>query len=155
MIKEQVKLIWDSVFHPSQTDCLQSQVIRQAISGFTATVVDLSIFKGLLTLGVWVLLAAFFSSTISIIVNFNITRFYVYGHLSEQKTKTPIVQFVYYILTVSVSLGMVLVILQIFSVRMGYDPLLVKICAIPVVFIWTVVSGRYIVFRRTRKKPPS
>jgi putative flippase GtrA len=147
MLQEQFKDIFRSLWHPAQSDPLKAQAIRQVASGFAATIVDLLFFKIGLIFGVNVLIAAFFSASLATVVNFLITRYYVFGHVSEQKIRA-LAQFALYIPAVLVSMGLTQLILLVFNIWIGFDPMLVKIAAIPVVYIWTVICGKYIIFKR-------
>ncbi|MDR2443870.1 MAG: GtrA family protein [Deltaproteobacteria bacterium] len=150
MLKRLFELV-NSLLRPDKSDNIKGQAFRQIISGFTATVVDLAVFKLELILGVNVLLAALVSAGASTLVNFTITKYYVYSQVDRQKKRTRW-QFILYIFTVLVSIGLTQLILLIFSIKHGFDPFLVKIGAVPFVYIWTVLSGKYIVFNKYSKE---
>jgi putative flippase GtrA len=146
MLKGLFRLI-SSLLKPDKSDNIKGQAARQIISGFAATVCDLTVFKIGLTLGINVLIAALIAAAASTVVNFTITKFYVFSQVDRQKKKTRI-QFILYIFTVLISVGLTQVILIIFNIKLDIDPMLVKIGAVPFIYIWTVLSGKYIVFNK-------
>ena len=141
-----IKRIWDSVLHPGETDNLQSQAIRQTLSGGAATIVDLLVLQLGLALSIPVLLAALMSNSLASFVNFVIIRHYVYGQTERQK-KSVWTQAVLYVPAVLVSMGLIQLSLLILSVWLGFHPMLVRIfVCIPVVFCWTLISGKFLIF---------
>jgi putative flippase GtrA len=149
MLKGLIELA-NSLLRPDKSDNIKGQAFRQIISGFTATVCDLAVFKIGLIFGVNVLVAALLSAAASTVVNFTITKYYVYSQVDRQK-KGIKSQFVLYIFTVLVSVGLTQLILLVFNIKLGFDPMLVKVGAVPFVYIWTVLSGKYIVFNKYSK----
>lgn len=117
------------------------------VSGGVATLTDLILFKLFLLLAVSVLPAAVISGTAGTVLNFFGTRYYVYGETDKQKIK-PWTQFALYIPAALISLGIIQVILLIFHLWLGFDPLLVKVAGVPIVFAWTVFNGKYIIFNK-------
>jgi putative flippase GtrA len=136
-----------NLLRPDKSDNIKGQAVRQIISGLTATLSDLAVFKLGLTLGIKILIAALISAVVSTVVNFSITKYYVFGQINRQKKRTR-TQFIIYIFTVLVSVGLTQLILFIFSIKFGFDPMLVKVAAVPFIYIWTVLSGKYIVFNK-------
>jgi hypothetical protein len=51
-----------------------------------------------------------------------------------------------YVPTVLVSVALTQLILAIFSLWLGFGPMPVKMAAVPVVYVWTVFSGKCLVF---------
>jgi putative flippase GtrA len=143
--------IFESVFFPRRYDSLESQVIRQALSGATATSLDLLSFYIAITLGVHPMVAAVISIVVGLSTNFTITKFYVIGEVKIQKKKTWF-QFFIYVLCAMVSLLIVQIFLLIFNVILGFYAFYVKLVTVPVVFIWTVFISRYVVFNKISKK---
>jgi putative flippase GtrA len=150
MFKKLVELA-SNLLRPDKSDNIKGQAFRQILSGFTATVCDLAVFKIGLDYGLNVLVAALIAMAASTVVNFTITKYYVYSQVERQK-KGIKYQFALYIFTVLVSVGLTQLILLIFNIKLGFDPMLVKIGAVPIVYIWTVISGKYIVFNKYSKE---
>jgi putative flippase GtrA len=144
MLKSLASLI-SSLLSPDKSDNIKGQAVRQILSGFLATITDLAVFQVCLKLDIKVLAAALIAQTFSAVVNFIITKFYVFGHVDRQKKKSR-VQFILYIFTVLVSIGLTQLFLLIFSLWLGFEPMLVKIISVPFIFIWTLFCGKYIVF---------
>jgi putative flippase GtrA len=150
IILRSVRSILSDLFNPNKSDNIQGQAVRQVVSGAVSTLADLICFKLFLVLGLPVLLAALCSVVLAGTINFCITRRYVFGQV-ERQNKSLRIQFLFYIPTVLVSAGLTQLILVVFNVWLGFGPMLVRISAVPVVYVWTVLSGKYIVF--TKKKP--
>jgi putative flippase GtrA len=146
MFKRLFELL-NSLIRPDKSDNIKGQAFRQIISGFTATAADLAVFKLELILGVQVLEAALVSAGVSTLVNFTITRYYVFSQVDRQKKQLKL-QFLLYIFTVLVSVGLIQLILFVFNIKLGFDPFLVKIGAVPFVYVWTILSGKYFVFNK-------
>jgi SAM-dependent methyltransferase len=83
--------------------------------------------------------------------NFFLARHYVIGEPDRQLRSLP-AQFAAYAATGLVSLAVVQILLLVFNVILEFDPFLVKIASVPVVFAWTVLSSRHLVF--TKGPPP-
>jgi putative flippase GtrA len=140
--------LMSNLLSPNKSDNIKGQAVRQIISGLTATLCDLAIFQLGLSIGINIFAAALISMTISTVVNFTITRYYVYSQVDRQKRAVKS-QFLLYIFTVLVSVGLTQLILLIFSINLGFDPMLVKIGSVPFIYLWTLLSGKYIVFSKT------
>ncbi|MDR2442393.1 MAG: GtrA family protein [Deltaproteobacteria bacterium] len=149
MLISWLRLIVDSIFRPSASDSLKSQAIRQVVSGAAATAADLIVFKIGLILSIPVPCTALISGFSGAVINFLITRHYVFGHIDKQK-KGVWTQFAMYIPAVLVSMGLTQLILLVFHLWLNFDPMLVRIAAIPVVYVWTVLCGKYIIFNRRK-----
>jgi putative flippase GtrA len=143
-----VGFILNSLTHPGQDNSLKAQAVRQVLSGTTATLMDLVSFKIALILGVHPMIAAVISFCFGTATNFTITRYYVFAEVERQRKRTS-AQFVIYLLTCFVSLGIVQAFILVFHFQLGLDPLLAKVLAIPVMFVWTVLSGRFLVFDKS------
>lgn len=139
--------LMSNLLSPNKSDNIKGQAVRQIISGLTATLCDLAIFQLGLSIGINIFAAALISMTISTVVNFSITRYYVYSQVDLQKRSVKS-QLILYIFTVLVSVGLTQLILLVFSINLGFDPMLVKICSVPFIYIWTLLSGKYIVFSK-------
>lgn len=124
---------------------MAAQAVRQTLSGAITTSLDLLVFQIGLCAGVPVLVSALLSFCVAVITNFCITRYYVFGDVKRQR-KSFRTQFFIYLPLCLVSLALTQVILIIFNLHLGWPPLLVKIMAVPVVLLWTVIAGRFIVF---------
>jgi putative flippase GtrA len=119
-------------------------------SGTVATLTDIAGFKLGLVAGIEVLTAALLAMTLSSLVNFVITRFYVFGQIVRQR-KGWWAQLLMYVPAVLVSIALTRLILYTLSVRGGFDPMLVKIfVAVPAVFVWTFLSGKLLIFDKRR-----
>ncbi|MDR1309370.1 MAG: GtrA family protein [Deltaproteobacteria bacterium] len=134
-----------SLLRPDRSDNLRGQATRQIVSGLLATLADLAVFKLGLVLGLKVLVSALVSAAVATVVNFMFTRHFVFGQVERQR-KGPWTQFALYVPTVLVSVALTQLILSVFSLWLGLDPMLVKVAAVPVVYVWTVFSGKYFVF---------
>jgi putative flippase GtrA len=139
--------IFESIFHPGKDKSLKAQAVRQILAGAATTVVDILIFKLCISAGVHPLVAAVISFCGALLTSFTLTRWYVFGDVREQKKKTA-VQLVIYTLVSLVSLGIAQIFLLVLHFHFMLDPVLVKIMSVPVVFVWTIVSGRFIVFNK-------
>jgi putative flippase GtrA len=148
-----IRDVLDSLLRPSQSAGLQAQATRQALSGSVATGVDLLTFKLGLAVDLTPALAATFSSAAGASVNFLITRHYVYGGVDQAKKAWT--QFLLYVPAVLISLGLVQLMLAVFHLWLGFPPMPVKIASVPVVFVWTVLSGKYLIFNRRRLELPN
>jgi putative flippase GtrA len=119
-------------------------------SGAVATLTDIAGFKIGLVAGIEVLTAALLAMTLSSLVNFVITRLYVFGQIERQR-KGWLVQLLMYVPAVLVSIALTRLILYALSVRGGFDPMLVKVfVAVPAVFLWTFLSGKLLIFDKRR-----
>jgi putative flippase GtrA len=138
-------------FHGGMPPCgenpsIVAQSVRQALSGSLATLVDLSSFQAALWIDINIFLAAFFSFCLALLTNFFVSRNYVYGNVTDYKySRTK--QFFLYIFAAFLSLGIIQIFLLIFAVYLMTPPLLAKILALPPVFIFTLLSGRFLIFR--------
>jgi SAM-dependent methyltransferase/putative flippase GtrA len=124
-----------------------AQAVRQALAGLIATSADVGVFKLCLMAGIHPMLAAVASFAAGTSTNFCLTRHYVIGEVRRQVRSLP-VQFAAYLATGLVSLGIVQALLLVFHVLLGFDPFHVKLASVPVVFVWTVTSSRFLVFRK-------
>jgi putative flippase GtrA len=145
MIISLVSFILDALVHPKNDSSLKAQAVRQILAGAFTTVLDLLSFKLCLIFGIHPMVAAVISFCVGVLSNFILTRVYVIGDVAKQKKK-PQFQLAIYVAACLVSLGIVQVFLLIFHFHFKLDPFVVKIMAVPVVFIWTVLASRYIVF---------
>jgi putative flippase GtrA len=87
-------------------------------------------------------------------VNFFLTRHYTIGE-PEKQDRGITVQYLAYVCTGFVSLAIVQAMLWGFHLVMGFDPFHVKLASVPVVFVWTVLSSRFLVFTKKRAASPS
>jgi putative flippase GtrA len=146
-----VKQITESLRHPADNNTLKAQVIRQMASGAIATLTDIISFKLGLLIGLHILLSSLLGLSMGAVVNFIITRHYVYGQIERQKKKAS-TQFLLYIPTVLVTICITQLIMLILCVKLGFDPMLVKVfVAVPLVFLWTLLSGKYLIFNKRPK----
>jgi putative flippase GtrA len=146
-----LKYVLNSIIHPRYDNSIKAQAIRQFLSGCVATLCDFFIFWFYITIELDPLLAAICSASASLVVNFFITRYYVIGEIHKQ-TKTVGAQFLVYVGTALVSLAIFQILLLVFHYWLDFDPLYVKIASIPVVYIWTLLSSRFIVFNKNNNK---
>lgn len=142
-----LKFIVNSLVQPSQYKSMPSLGLRQVVSGAATTIVDLVVFQAALWLALPIWVAATNSFICAVLINFCITRFYVFGETKRQR-KPVRIQAILYIIASLVSLAIIQVVLYVFAVRLGWPPLPVKIMAIPVVFGWTLFAGKYLVFNK-------
>jgi putative flippase GtrA len=140
-----------SIFRPSQNQRFGSQFVRQILSGALATSVDLLVFHIGLAWSLSAQAAALISVFSGAVVNFLITRYYVFGHIQEQK-KDILTQITFYIPAVLVSLGLTQLIIYVFHNQLGWNPMLVRAGAVPVVYLWTVLCGKFIIFNKAQSK---
>lgn len=141
-----LKRITKSLSRPAECQTLKDQAIRQAASGAAATLADISAFKLCLVIGLHVLIAALISMTLALLVNFAISRRYVFGEVELQK-KRAMVQLALYVPAALAAIGLTQLVLYVFNMRLGMDPMLVKIfVAVPLVFLWTLLCGKYLLF---------
>lgn len=143
-----IRFVVDRIYSQTENISICLQVLRQILSGALATLTDVIMFQVSLWLGVQVMVAAVISWVFALVVNFCVTRYYVFGQIEKQKFNW-LFQFLMYIPAALVSLGIIQVMLFVFVIKIGYHPLLVKILSIPVVFVWTVCSSRYLVFKKS------
>jgi putative flippase GtrA len=140
----------DNLLHPANSQTVEAQVVRQMASGTVATLTDIAGFKLGLVAGIEVLTAALLAMTLSSLVNFVITRLYVFGQIERQR-KEWWAQLLMYVPAVLVSIALTRLILYALSVRGGFDPMLVKVfVAVPAVFFWTFLSGKLLIFDKRR-----
>ncbi|MDR1080041.1 MAG: GtrA family protein [Deltaproteobacteria bacterium] len=139
-----------AVFRPSEDRSIEAQAVRQVLAGLVATLADLSVFRGCLALGLHPMVCAVASFVVGTTVNFYLTRHYTIGE-PEKQNRSVGLQYVAYMGTGIVSLAIVQAMLGGFHLVMGFDPFHVKIASVPVVFVWTVLSSRFLVF--TKRKP--
>lgn len=140
----------ESLLHPRRNGALKDQAVRQMASGAVATLADLCVYKMLLMASAHVLLAALIAVFSGAAVNFTITRYYVYGEVGRQSLPAKI-QMLLYAPAVAVAIGITQLILYLLSVRRGLDPMLVRIfVCVPVVYFWTLLSGKYLIFNKRR-----
>jgi putative flippase GtrA len=137
--------IYESLFHPHKNETIEAQFIRQILSGTATTLVDLISFYLSIKLGIHPMLAAILSFILAVSTNFTIGKFYVIGGVTKQKKKT-LSQFILYTIYALISLGIVQFFLLLFHIFMNFDPLYVKIASVPIVFVWTLIVTRYLVF---------
>jgi putative flippase GtrA len=135
----------NSLIYPKKDNSLKAQAVRQLFSGGIATLVDILIFKLCVVSGIYPMIAAVISFCLALLTNFTLSRYYVFGEVDRQKKK-PAYQLLIYIPVSFVALGIFQMFLLVFYVYLGMDPVLVKIISVPVVFIWTIISSRYIIF---------
>lgn len=117
------------------------------LSGTVATGIDLAVFQLSLWAGWAIPKAATISFCFAVVVNFILSRLYVYGNVDKQKHLAR-TQFIFFVLAAFVSLGLTQLMLLILAIHLGLLPILAKILAVPVVFIWTLLAGRYLVFSK-------
>jgi putative flippase GtrA len=157
MFQRAINLVFGLMSH-KRTDDIRGQTFRQIISGSMATAADLLVFKLCLVLGVHVLWAPVVASTVGMLVNFVVTRHFVYGETERQK-KSAWLQFALYAPSAAVSIALTQLILLVFSVILSFDPMVVKIVSVPLVFVWTLLSGKYLIFTKKKKtgddEPPA
>jgi putative flippase GtrA len=139
--------IFFSVFRPSENRSVESQAIRQALSGCLITLLDLLVFQSFIWLGLHPMAAAVVSFIIVVITYFLVTRYYVFGEVRDQK-KSVLFQFLVYLSSALLSLGVIQLFLLVFFVWLGFDPLLVRIAAIPFVFALTFFAGKFLIFQK-------
>jgi putative flippase GtrA len=85
-------------------------------------------------------------------VNFSLTRHYTVGE-PEKQDRGVLAQYAAYLAMGLVSLAAVQAMLGVFHLVMGFDPFLVKLASVPVVFVWTVLASRFLVFTKRRPAP--
>ncbi|MDR1166477.1 MAG: GtrA family protein [Deltaproteobacteria bacterium] len=144
------RFIWASLFSPSRDSGVKAQAVRQIFSGAIATGADLLVFQSAIRLGFHPSLAAVFSFVVVASTNFTITRFYVIGETRVQ-TKPLAAQYPLYIATALVSLAIIQLFILVFYVYAGLAPILARIIAIPFVFIFTLLVGRLLVFKKAER----
>ena len=143
-----VKRIIESLLHPAENDALKDQAIRQMASGAVTTLADIGAFKIGLLSGLHVLVASFFAMALAIVINFAITRRYVFGEIQRQR-KGALVQFLIYVPAALVSIGLTQAVLFLFCVKMNLSPMPIKVLvAVPLVFLWTLFCGKYLIFNK-------
>jgi putative flippase GtrA len=130
---------------PSKDNSLKAQAFRLVLAGGAATLVDLSVFKLCVVMGLHPMLAAVVSFCLAFLTNYFLTRHFVFGEVAKQRKKTSAQVFIYF-LTCLVSLGIAQAFILLFHFRLGFDPFWAKVLSVPVVFVWSVISGRFIVF---------
>ncbi|MDR1520300.1 MAG: GtrA family protein [Planctomycetota bacterium] len=143
----ELKSIRNLLSNPKWNSPGAARALRQAVSGSCSTAADLLAFQSLLWIGVPVLLAALISFCLAFAVNFCGMRHYVHGEVEKQR-KNVVAQLVLTFLASLVSLSFIEGMLMLFSLRLGWPPLLVKILALPPVFVWTLFAGRFIIFNK-------
>jgi ubiquinone/menaquinone biosynthesis C-methylase UbiE/putative flippase GtrA len=140
-------IVLRAVFRPSEDRSIEGQAVRQLLAGLAATLADLSIFRLSLALGLHPMWCAVSSFAASVTVNFFLTRVYAIGE-PERQDRGIAVQYAAYVATGLVSLAIVQLMLGVFHLRMGFKPFNVKLASVPVVFVWTVLSSRFLVFTK-------
>lgn len=140
-----ISFILDALINPRNDGSLKAQAVRQTLSGAVATSLDLITFKLCLIFGIHPMIAAVISFCVSVSSNFIITRYYVFGEVRRQKKKSTL-QLVIFVAASLVSLGILQLFLLIFHFHFGLDAFFVRIITVPVVYIWTILATRYIIF---------
>jgi putative flippase GtrA len=138
--------VQESLCLPARNCSVAAQSVRQALSGSLATLVDLSSFQLILWLGVNIFLSAFFSFILALLTNFFIGRNYVFASTGKHE-HTCFKQFIVYSFSAIITLGVIQLFLLVFTVYLMFPPILAKILALPPVFVFTLLSGRFLVFR--------
>jgi SAM-dependent methyltransferase/putative flippase GtrA len=142
--------VFRSLARPGEDRSIEAQAVRQALAGLFATAADLGTFRLGLALLLHPMACATASFAVGTTVNFFLTRHYVIGEPARQKRSLP-VQYLTYVATGLVSLAIVQILLLVFHLLLGFQPFHVKLASVPVVFVWTVLSSRFLVFV---KRPP-
>jgi len=138
-----LRFVWESLRHPSRDGTLAAQAVRQGLSGSVTTLTDLAVFQLCLWGGLAIWLSAAVSFVFALLANFLGMRWYVFGDVARQR-RNKASQAALYILVALSSLGIIQAWLWVFAVRAGFPPLLVKAAGVPVVFLWTVLAGRFV-----------
>jgi putative flippase GtrA len=137
-----------SLLHRDREDSLEGQAVRQAASGAAATLIDIGLFKLALGLSAHALPAALISTSAGGAVNFVLSRHYVFGRIERQRRPLA-AQILLYVPAVLVAVALNQLILAILCLWLGLPPMPVKIlAATPLVFLWTLFSGRCLIFAR-------
>jgi SAM-dependent methyltransferase/putative flippase GtrA len=134
-----------AITRPSEDRSIEAQASRQGVAGLGATIADVGAFRSFLALGVHPMACAAASFAVGTTVNFFLTRHYVFGDTRRQRRSLP-AQYAAYVGAGLVSLAIVQLLLLVFHFRLGFDPFRVKLASVPVVFVWTVLSSRFIIF---------
>jgi putative flippase GtrA len=142
-----LKSIRNLLFNPGENNSGAARALRQAVSGSCSSAADLLAFQSLLWIGVPVLLAALISFCLAFAVNFCGMRYYVHGEVEKQR-KNAAVQLALMLVASLVPLAVIEGMLLLFSLRLGWPPLLVKILVLPLLFVWTLFAGSRIIFNK-------
>ena len=137
------RFVWESLRHPSRDGSLAAQAVRQGLSGLFATLTDLVVFQLCLWGGLAIWLSASVAFVFALLANFAGMRWYVFGDVVRQR-RNRANQGVLFILVALASLGIIQAWLWVFAVKAGFPPLPVKAVSVPVVFLWTVLAGRFV-----------
>jgi putative flippase GtrA len=135
------------LLYPNLESSIEAQIPRQLLNGVICTIIDLTLFQFFVICKIPILIAAVMSYALTVTLGFFSTRFYVIGQTNEQ-VDSPYAQFCKFIPATLVTLAIHELFLFVFAVNLGYTPLYVKAVACPVGFIWTVLSSRFIVFKK-------
>ncbi len=138
--------IFSSALRPGKNQSAFALTVRQAIAGAITTVVDLGSFQCAIWLGISMYLSAAISMVLAFVVNFSITRWYVFGEIAKQKQ--PLWrQLGMYAIVAAVGIGIIQLSLWLLTDMMkALSPILAKTCAIPIVFMWTLFANKRLVF---------
>ncbi|MDR2352985.1 MAG: GtrA family protein [Deltaproteobacteria bacterium] len=142
-----IRFFFDSVFHPRHDNSIIAQGARQIINGICATSADLGVFQGFVSIGLHPMLAALISFGVAATTNFFLTRYYVIGEVKIQK-KPIFLQYITYVFSAICSLAIAQLFILIFHFGLGLAPFLAKLISVPVIFVFTLTLGRYVIFNK-------
>ncbi len=126
-----------------------SSITRYAVIGFSAFVLDFTLLKIGLGLGLHLLLANGLAVTFAIIYSYFMHRHFTFAHRSsvngyriEAKR-----QFVIFVVVSVCALGLSELLIHTLVVRVGYSESLSKVISSAVLFVWNYSFNRLLTFR--------
>ena len=126
---------------PSKHPSLKAQTMRQLVSGAIATIVDLGCFQLLVYFTINPYLANLMSLYVGTFVNFVLIRCYVFA---DFRRAFLITDFCLYCANAVVVLVIQEACIGVFYGFINLSPLWAKIFSVPIVFIWSIISARFI-----------
>ena len=114
------------------------------VVGFSNTVIDLGLLNLLLLYGWHAISANTVAFLIASINSFMWNKYWTFGDKTgDWKSQLP-----FYLLIVTVGVGISNTFIYIFSLIFGWDINVVKIASIAVVFLWNFLAPKFLIFKK-------
>ena len=120
------------------------QFLKFAVVGTTNTVIDLGLLNFLLYLHWNVMLANTLAFLVASVNSFMWNKYWTFGDTQGDWRK----QLPFYLIVVTVGVGISDLFIYIFSLMFGWNVNVVKIASIAVVFLWNFLAPKFLIFRK-------
>lgn len=137
-----------TIFSRQKSEQGSVQLLRNAVVGALATLVDLSLFSFLIEQRlVLYLIANILSYTTGMIVNYGLTVSWVFPH---RPVKNRWFEFLLFALLSATSLALSELIIWLLVHFLAMHPIIAKILATAVTFVWNFILQKYGLFKSTK-----